>query len=326
MPLIDEILDELAGTRYFTSLDMTAGYHQIRMGKSDEYKTAFKIHHGHYQFRVMPFGLTNAPASFQCAMNSILAPFLRKFSMVFIDNILVYSPSLEAHADHLRQVFLKLREHKFYLKRSKCTFAKTELAYLGHVISQEGVATDPSKTAAMVKWPQPTNVTELRGFLGLTGYYRKFVKHYGIIAKPLTKLLKLKHFQWNSDAETTFDRLKAAVTSTPVLALPRFDLPFLVETDACDSGMGAVLMQQDRPVAFISKAFSEKNKHLSIYEKEFLALILAVDKWRPYLQRSEFIIRTDHKSLTFLDDQQLQSDLQKKGYGKVNGATVQDSI
>jgi hypothetical protein len=190
MPLINEILDELAGTQFFTSLDMTAGYHQIRMAEEDEFKTAFKTHHGHYQFRVMPFGLTNAPATFQCAMNTALETFLRKFVMVFLDNILIYSPSLEEHYNHLRMVLAKLREHQFFLKHKKCAFVKKELQYLGHVISREGVATDPTKTVAMLAWPRPRNVSELRGFLGLIGYYRKFVCGFGILARPLTQLLQ----------------------------------------------------------------------------------------------------------------------------------------
>jgi hypothetical protein len=163
MPLIDEILDELAGTKFFTKLDMRSGYHQVRMSVDDEYKTTFKTHQGHYQIRVMPFGFTNAPTTFQCIMNEVLSPFLRKFVMVFLDDILIYSPSFETHLEHLEPVFLKLREHQLFLKTSKCAFAKAQLEYLGHIISSDRVATNPSKTSDMLKWPQPTNVTELRG-------------------------------------------------------------------------------------------------------------------------------------------------------------------
>ena len=172
MPVIEEILDELSGARVFAKLDMKAGYHQIRMLPEDEYKTAFKTHQGHYQFRVMPFGLTNAPTTFQCVMNEVLKPFLRKFVLVFLDDILIYSPSMELHLHHLEQVLQTLRKHHLHLKQSKCTFAQDSLEYQGHIISATGVSTDPSKISDMLKWPTPTTMTELRGFLGLTGYYR----------------------------------------------------------------------------------------------------------------------------------------------------------
>ncbi|WVZ52496.1 hypothetical protein U9M48_003550 [Paspalum notatum var. saurae] len=279
LPVIEEILDELAGAHYFTKLDMRSGYHQVRMLEQDEYKTAFKTHHGHYQFKVMPFGLTNAPATFQCIMNEVLQPFLRKFVLVFLDNILIYSPTWDQHLTHISQVLQTLREHKLYLKPSKCSFAQTSVEYLGHIISGQGVATDPSKTTAMQRWPTPTSVTELRGFLGLTNYYRRFVKNYGIIAKPLTQLLHKNQFQWSQEADQAFHNLKEALTHTPVLALPYFTEPFTIETDACGDGIGAVLMQQGRPIAFLSKALSVKHLALSIYEKEFLAIILAVEKW-----------------------------------------------
>jgi hypothetical protein len=175
MPLIDEILDELHGAKYFSRLDFRSGFHQVRMNHADEFKTAFKTHHGHYQFKVMPFGLTNAPATFQCTMNSILEPHLRKSVIVFMDDNLVYSSSIASNVKHLREVFSLLRVLKFYVKRSKCTFSQEELEYLGHIISRVGVATDPRKTQAMRDWPTLTNVTKLRGFLGLTRYYRKFV-------------------------------------------------------------------------------------------------------------------------------------------------------
>lgn len=319
MPLIDEILDELVGTKYFAKLDMRAGYHQVRMKLEDEHKTAFKTHHGHFQFRVMPFGLTNALATFQCLMNDVLSPFLRKFVLVFLDDILIYSPSLDTHIDHIKQVLLKLREHNLFMKMSKCTFAQQQLEYLGHIIFYKRVATDPTKTEAMLQWPVPQTVTELRGFLGLTGYYRKFVKHYGIIAKPLTLLLRKKQFEWSEAAQHAFEALKLAMTTTPVLALPDFTTPFIVETDASDVGIGAALMQKEQHVAFLSKALGPLHQKLSIYEKEFLALIMAVEKWRPYLQRQEFTIRTDHKSLSYLNEQNLHSEMQRKAMTRLMG-------
>jgi len=212
-----------------------------------------------------------------------------------------------------------LRAHKFYLKASKCSFAQSSLEYLGHIISDKGVATDPSKTADMLNWPTPRTTTELRAFLGLTGYYRKFVQKYGLIAKPLTQVLRHKTFQWTSQAQEAFDNLKVAMANTPVLALPNFQEQFTVETDACGDGIGAVLMQKGQPIAYLSKALGDKHTRLSIYEKEFLALIMVVEKWRPYLQRQEFLILTDHKSLSYLNEQNLHSDMQRKAMTRLMG-------
>lgn len=232
--------------------------------------------------------------------------------MVFLDDILICTDTWEDHLQYVQQVLDLLRKHQFHLKQSKCTFAQSSLEYLGHIISDKGVSTDPSKISDMLSWPTPTAMIELRGFLGLIGYYRKFVRHYGIIARPLTNILRLKEFQWNTEAQLSFDTLKKAMTQTPVLALPNFKEQFTMETDACAEGVGAVLMQKGQPVAYISKALGPKHKELSIYEKEFLALIMAVEKWRPYLQLQEFIILTDHRSLSYLKEQNLHSDLQKK--------------
>lgn len=162
----------MAGAKYFTTLDMRLGYHQVRMKEDDEPKTTFKTHHGHYQFKVMPFGLTNAPATFQCIMNTVLSPYLRKFALVFLDDIFVYSKDLQSHLVHLRAIFIALQDNKFYIKESKCSFAQDQLQYLGHIILANRVATDPKNIAAMLRWPAPTTVPELRGFLGLIGYYR----------------------------------------------------------------------------------------------------------------------------------------------------------
>jgi hypothetical protein len=190
VPIIDELLDELSGSSWFTKLDLRSGFHQILLKPGEEFKTAFQTHFGQFEFRVMPFGLTGAPGTFQDAMNSTLAPFLRKFILIFFDDILVYSKSYEDHLLHLALVFQQLQAHSWKIKMSKCEFAKRSIAYLGHVITPDGVTTDPQKVSAIVSWSIPQNVKDLRGFLGLAGYYRKFVRNFGILAKPLTELLR----------------------------------------------------------------------------------------------------------------------------------------
>ena len=190
VPVIDQLLDELHQASWFSKLDLRAGFHQILLQHGHEHKTVFQTHTGHYEFRVMAFGLTGAPGSFQGAMNCTLAPGLRKFVIVFFDDILVYSTSLEAHLDHLKQVLSWLRKDQWKLKLSKCSFAQRSIAYLGHVLSAAGVSTDPTKVQAIQEWPVPSTARQLRGFLGLAGYYRKFVRNFGIIAHPLTQLLK----------------------------------------------------------------------------------------------------------------------------------------
>lgn len=282
--VVDELLDELAGASYFFKLDCRSGYHQIRVGAADEMKTAFKTHNGLYEFKVMPFGLTNAPAIFQAAMNNIFAPLLRKCVLVFVDDILVYSRTIEEHVQHLQQVMQILQDNNFLLKRSKCLFGQQSLEYLGHIVSKDGVATEPAKISAVLNWLVPVSVKQLRDFLGLTGYYRRFIRHYGLISKPLTQLLKKGAiFQWTPQAQQAFQLLKYALSSAPVLSIPDFSKPFIIETDANDLGMGAVLMQEGHPISFLSKAFCPRNQALSTYEKECLAILMVVDKWRSYL-------------------------------------------
>jgi hypothetical protein len=203
---------------------------------------------------------------------------------------------------------------------SKCSFAQTKISYLGHIISQDGVGTDPSKLESIASWPTPNSVKELRSFLGLAGYYRRFVRHFGIISKPLTNLLK-KHalFIWTSDHDIAFQTLKTALYQAPVLALPNFAKPFSIETDASEAGVGAVLMQDGHPLAFFSKALGAKSRGLSTYEKEFMAILLAVQLWRPYLQFQEFVIFTDQKSLTQLTDQRLHTHWQQRVFSKLLG-------
>lgn len=233
--------------------------------------------------------------------------------LVFFDDILVYSHSWEEHLQHLTMVLELLEEHQLYAKLSNRQFGQRQIEYLGHIISYEAVATDPPKIKSMINWPKRVSVKALRGFLGLTGYYRKFVKNYGDISRPLTKLLKKDGFNWNNEVDRAFEALKRAMTTTPILALPNFSEPFIVERDASGSGISAMLMQHHRPIAYMSKVLCPRNQGLSIYEREFLALLMAVQKWKHYLQGSHFIIRTDQQSLKFLLEQKVNTTLQKNG-------------
>ncbi|WVZ48794.1 LOW QUALITY PROTEIN: hypothetical protein U9M48_000203 [Paspalum notatum var. saurae] len=318
IPVFDELMDELSGATWFSSLDLNSGFHQIRLRPGEEPKTAFQTHFGHFEYRVMSFGLCGAPGTFQGAMNATLHPLLRKCVLVFFDDIL--SKSLDDHIRHLKQVFQLLSQDQWKVKLSKCSFAQRQISYLGHVISSEGVSTDSSKVDAVTSWPTPTNVKELRSFLGLTGYYRKFVRHFAIIARPLTDLLK-KHalFVWSSEHQSSFDALKQALSSAPVLAMLDFSHPFCIETDACTNGVGAVLLQGGHPLAYISKPLGPKSMGLSTYEKEYLAILLAVEQWRTYLTYQEFLIYTDQRSLTHLSDQRLNTPWQQRVFTKLLG-------
>jgi hypothetical protein len=198
-------------------------------------------------------------------MNALFGQCMRKFALVFMDDILIFSKTLQDHIDYLRTIFQILSDNQLYVKFNKYTFAQQQLSYLGHIISNQGVSTDPGKTAAMLNSHVPQNFTKLRGLLGLTGYYRKFVQHYGTLARPLTNLLHHKKFVWTPDAQQAFDQLKLAMSSTPVLTFPDFSKEIVVETDACDTGIGAVLSQEGHPIAYFSKGLSAFNQKLSTY-------------------------------------------------------------
>lgn len=237
----------------FSKIDLRAGYHQIRVHSRDIRKTAFRTHEGHYEFLVMPLGLTNAPSTFQASMNSIFRPYLRHFVLVFFDDILIFSKSFDAHIQYLQVVLECLCSNQFYAKLSKCSFGQSSIDYLGHIISAQGVHPDPNKISAVQDWPTPTNLKSLLGFLVLTGFYRKFVHRYAHIAASLTDLLKKDQFCWSEAAKNFFAALKLALSSTPILALPNFTLPFQIRTDASGSGIGAVLLQNEHPIAYFSK-------------------------------------------------------------------------
>ena len=220
---------------------------------------------------------------------------------------------------HLQTVLDILQQHQLYAKMSKCVFGCSEVEYLGYVIDKEGVKADPKKLSAMVKWPIPTTPKALRGFLGLTGYYRKFIKGYGEIAAPMTALLKKNSFVWSREATKAFEALKEAMVTPPVLGLPDFNKPFLVECDASGEGIGAVLMQDGKPLAYLSQALKGKNLLLSTYEKELLALVLAIQKWRHYLLGHQFKVRTDQQALKYLLEQRVGTPFQQKWVAKLLG-------
>jgi hypothetical protein len=277
--VIDDLLDELSGAQYFTKLDLRSGYHQICMKEEDIPKTAFRTHVGHYEFLVMPFGMCNAPSTFQSLMNHVFHPFLHHFVLVFFDDILIYSKTWTTHLSHVDQVLHLLSQHQIFLKQSKCAFGASEVEYLGHIFNKDGVRVDPKKIEAMQYWPLPKTLKSLRGFLGLMGYYHKFVQNYGKIAAPLTALLKNNAFTWTLATDQSFHTLKEAMCTTLILELPDFTKTFVLECDASGKGIGAVLMQDGRPLAFTSKQLSERHLGQSIYEKEMLAILHVMDIW-----------------------------------------------
>lgn len=305
-------MDELQGATCFTKLDLRSGYHQIRMKEEDIHKTAFHTYYGHFEYFVMPFGLTNAPATFQSLMNSVFENYLRNFVLVFFDDILIYSKDMFSHLQHLKLVLQLLRKHQLYAKLSKCMFDAPQVEYLGHVISREGVSTHPKKIEAVRDWPRPTTVTQLRSFLGMIGYYRRFVKNYGIICRPLHDMLKKEGFQWTDTQTTAFEQLKHSLITAPVMALPNFSEAFTLETDASGHGIGSVLMQKGRPIAFFSKSLGSRSAASSTYDKEAMAILESLKRWRHYFLGTDLIIKTYQKSFKYITEQKVSGGVQHK--------------
>ncbi|XP_021759479.1 uncharacterized protein LOC110724369 [Chenopodium quinoa] len=301
--LLDDMLDELSGAQVFSKIDLRSGYHQIRMRGGDEWKTTFKTKHGLYEWLVMPFGLTNAPSTFMRLMNEMLRPFLGKFVVVYLDDILIYSKNEEEHLKHLEEIFKTLREQQLYGKLEKCHFLLTDIVFLGYIISGEGIKVDPSKVEAISSWPIPKTVTEVRSFHGLTSFYRRFIEHFSTLMGPITECTKKGSFQWTPQAQKAFELVKKKMCEALVLALPDFMKPFEVECGASGKGIGAVLIQEKKPIAYFSEKLSQGKLNYSTYDKEFYAMVRALDHWSHYLRPQPFILHSDHESFRFIHGQ-----------------------
>jgi hypothetical protein len=310
LPRIDELFDRLQGAKIFSKIDLRSGYHQIRIAEEDIQKTAFRTRYGHFEFLVLPFGLTNAPATFMHLMNQIFAPYLDKFVLVFLDDILIFSHTVEEHEQHVRQVLNKLHEHKLYAKLSKCELFKHSVEFLGHIVDAKGLHMMEDKVKAICEWPPLKSIDDVRSFLGLVGFYRKFIRMFSDIAAPLTALLHNGvKFEWSAEQQKAFDALKKAVTAKPVLVLPDVSKPYVVTTDASGYAVGATLSQDhgfgQQPIAFLSKKMLSAEKNYPVHEQELLAIVIALREWRHYLHGNSFTARilTDHHSLQWLRSQ-----------------------
>ncbi|KAM0066873.1 putative nucleotidyltransferase, Ribonuclease H [Helianthus debilis subsp. tardiflorus] len=308
IPRLDDMLDELYGSQVFSKVDLRSGYHQIRIFEGDEWKTAFKTKDGLYEWLVMPFGLSNAPSTFMRLMNQVLKPFLGRFIVVYFDDILVYSKDEQEHRDHLQQLFEVLAQERLFGNQEKCEFFSPQVTFLGYLISGDGIRADDKKVQAIRDWPTPTSIQQIRSFHGLASFYRRFVRHFSTIVAPMTELTKQKYFEWNEQAQFAFEELKRQLSSTPVLALPCFEEVFEVECDASGVGIGAVLTQRGRPLAYFSEKFNDAKRRYSTYDKEFYAIVRALEHWQHYLISKEFILHSDHEALKYIQGQhKLQS-------------------
>ncbi|CAK9834649.1 Retrovirus-related Pol polyprotein from transposon 17.6 [Anthophora retusa] len=306
LPSIVEILDQLGSAKYFSVFDLASGFHQIGLAKEDAQKTAFSTPYGHYEFRRMPFGLRNAPATFQRLMDSVLSGLQGTELFVYLDDIVIYSRSLSEHRDKFNKLADRLRRANLKLQPSKCGFLHREVAYLGHVIGENGVKPCPKKIESVQNYPRPKNAKNVREFLGLAGYYRRFINKFSHISKPLTALLKKENkFTWGSEQENAFSTLRNALCHEPVLQYPNFDEPFHITTDASGHAVGAILSQgeigSDRPIAYTSRLLQGPELNYSTIEKECLAIIYAVNHFRPYVYGRAFNLITDHRPLIWMN-------------------------
>ena len=307
LPRVDEALDTLAGSCWFTTLDLISGYWQVELHPDDKQKTAFSTPEGLFEFNVMPFGLCNAPATFQRLMDSVLAGLQWSSCLVYVDDVVIPGKAFEDHLRNLESVLSRLRAANLKLQPSKCAMARKKVRFLGHVISSEGISTDPEKTSKVATWPAPTCKRDVQQFLGLANYYRRFIKNFAEIAKPLHQLTEKTHsFSWTDQCQVAFDELRCRLTSTPVLVFPDPAAPFILDTDASSSGIGAVLSQvrdgqeRTRVVAYASRVLSKPERRYCTTRRELLAVVTFVKHFRSYLLGSSFKVRTDHGSLAWL--------------------------
>lgn len=311
LPRIDELLDQISGSTFFSKLDLASGYHQIRIKPEDVPKTAFRTKKGHFEYLVMPFGLTNAPATFMSLMDEILGDL--PFVLVYLDDILIHSKTEEEHYQHLEEVLQRLEKAKLIAKPSKCTFLVRQLSFLGMIISEQGISTDPAKIAAVANWPKPKTLLEMQSFLGFCNYYRKWVRNFATIARPLYALEKglskpSDPLSWNPNADRSFEDLKQSMTTTPVLKPFQPGHELILESDASEFGIGAVLNQKQKDgsmgvIAYRSRSLNNAEINYSTYDKEMLAIIDAFREWRCYLEGNKFTLITDHAPLTSLKSQ-----------------------
>ncbi|TYK01597.1 reverse transcriptase [Cucumis melo var. makuwa] len=297
LPIITDLFDRLHGAKYFSKLDLRSGYYQVRIAEGDEPKTTCVTRYGAFEFLVMPFGLTNAPATFCTLMNQVFHEYLDKFVVVYLDDIVVYSTTMEEHRDHLQKVFQKLKENQLYVKREKCSFAQERINFLGHVIECGRIGMEEGKIAAIRDWAMPKSVSELRSFLGLANYYRRFVEGFSKRASPLTELLKKDvHWNWDPECQAAFDGLKQAMMEGPLLGIADVTKPFEVETDASNYALGGVLLQNGHPITYESRKLNVAERRYTVSEKEMLAVVHCLRAWRQYLLGSSFVVKTDNSA------------------------------
>ena len=305
IPNISDVLDKLGKCQYFTTLDLASGFYQVQTDPQDIHKTAFNVEHGHYEFLRMPMGLKNSPATFQRVMDDVLKGLQNSICLVYMDDIIVYSTSLQEHIVNLRKVFQRLRESNFKIQMDKSEFLKRETAFLGHIISADGVKPNPDKIAAIEKYPIPKTPKEIKQFLGLVGYYRKFIPDFATLTKPLTQCLKKgRKIILNDEYISSFEKCKTVLTNDPILQYPDFNKDFNLTTDASNVAIGAILSQgpigADKPICYASRTLNDSEQNYSTIEKELLAIVWATKYFRPYLFGRKFKIITDHKPLQWM--------------------------